>query len=394
MASFQVSAKCVLAILCLIHVGCALKVSPPEPVFFIPKHVQKELMCSTDEIDKTVSWKVPDTLVKDNDYKSVSDGLSERLVIKMFDISKHSGLYICEMKDVDGNVVGNHTTELVGVKEDFFQPELMMSGPAGSESVLTDPLSCNISIVGNTKYRVKPGHIPVWEKNNTEIKLDDSKYIVSADNSVINIKDVQPADLGTYVIVHKIIDNDKKKPKEYTYKCAVSVVSPPFITEKLPECKNVIEGKKVQIQCKIAGYPTPTLTWTRDGKKLNGTINPHKLTMKPSGEYKDAILVIEDAEFEDSGNYTCTAFSLFYNSSESTQMMSTISQSVTVGVKDKYAAVWPFLGIVAEVVILCSIIFVYEKRRNAKAARAEMDAQDDQCVEPKSKVRNRRNQSS
>lgn len=30
---------------------------------------------------------------------------------------------------------------------------------------------------------------------------------------------------------------------------------------------------------------------------------------------------------------------------------------------DKLGALWPFLGIVAEVVILCSIIFIYEKRR-------------------------------
>ena len=30
---------------------------------------------------------------------------------------------------------------------------------------------------------------------------------------------------------------------------------------------------------------------------------------------------------------------------------------------DKLAALWPFLGIVCEVLILCTIIFVYEKRR-------------------------------
>lgn len=30
---------------------------------------------------------------------------------------------------------------------------------------------------------------------------------------------------------------------------------------------------------------------------------------------------------------------------------------------DKYAALWPFLGICAEVAVLCTIIFIYEKRR-------------------------------
>lgn len=33
-------------------------------------------------------------------------------------------------------------------------------------------------------------------------------------------------------------------------------------------------------------------------------------------------------------------------------------------VKDKLAALWPFLGICAEVFILCTIILIYEKRRN------------------------------
>lgn len=31
---------------------------------------------------------------------------------------------------------------------------------------------------------------------------------------------------------------------------------------------------------------------------------------------------------------------------------------------DKLAALWPFLGICAEVAILCLIIFIYEKKRS------------------------------
>lgn len=38
----------------------------------------------------------------------------------------------------------------------------------------------------------------------------------------------------------------------------------------------------------------------------------------------------------------------------------------------KLAALWPFLGICAEVFVLCAIILVYEKRRN----KAEMDESD------------------
>lgn len=33
---------------------------------------------------------------------------------------------------------------------------------------------------------------------------------------------------------------------------------------------------------------------------------------------------------------------------------------------DKYAALWPFLGICAEVIVLCTIIFIFERRRSKK----------------------------
>lgn len=46
---------------------------------------------------------------------------------------------------------------------------------------------------------------------------------------------------------------------------------------------------------------------------------------------------------------------------------------------DKLAALWPFLGIVAEVVVLCTIIFIYEKKRN-KDANAEEDVNQDGSV--------------
>lgn len=39
---------------------------------------------------------------------------------------------------------------------------------------------------------------------------------------------------------------------------------------------------------------------------------------------------------------------------------------------DKLAALWPFLGICAEVVILCAIILIYEKKRN----KQELDESD------------------
>ena len=46
-----------------------------------------------------------------------------------------------------------------------------------------------------------------------------------------------------------------------------------------------------------------------------------------------------------------------------------------VALTDKLAALWPFLGICAEVAILCIIIFLYEKRR---AKRLEKEVQSEE----------------
>lgn len=44
-------------------------------------------------------------------------------------------------------------------------------------------------------------------------------------------------------------------------------------------------------------------------------------------------------------------------------MCSCVKICLCVPLLDKFAALWPFLGICAEVAVLCTIIFIYEKRR-------------------------------
>ena len=50
-------------------------------------------------------------------------------------------------------------------------------------------------------------------------------------------------------------------------------------------------------------------------------------------------------------------------------------------ISDKFAALWPFIGICAEVIVLCVIIFLYE-RKQAKQLEKEVEKEelDFMCV--------------
>jgi len=107
----------------------------------------------------------------------------------------------------------------------------------------------------------------------------------------------------------------------------------------------------------------------RDGDNASETISAGERYEFPDGEkdVKNSRLVIKSVQMNDRGYYFCDA-----TNEVMTELGQVVTEKAYFRVKDKLAALWPFLGICAEVFVLCAIILIYEKRRN----KTEMEESD------------------
>lgn len=121
---------------------------------------------------------------------------------------------------------------------------------------------------------------------------------------------------------------------------------------------SVVEGEKLHLVCGGKQSPGVKILWTFGNQNYTHSMGRVKIAKDQERGIYGAVLIVDNIEMNDRGDVICT---VSYNLSDSKHT----SQAKTVlRVKDKLAALWPFLGICAEVVVLCAIILIYEKKRN------------------------------
>jgi len=137
---------------------------------------------------------------------------------------------------------------------------------------------------------------------------------------------------------------------------------------------NIINGDTLSLMCRPkANESIAKITWyiqPEDESDLPRLLKPNPYdnvaineTVTEFGS-SASFLTISPASYNHRAFYTCEV----HNGISSNRIR------ILLRVKDRLAALWPFLGIVAEVIVLCAIIFIYEKRRTKDPLEEEEEA--------------------
>ncbi|PAA78149.1 hypothetical protein BOX15_Mlig027858g3 [Macrostomum lignano] len=138
-----------------------------------------------------------------------------------------------------------------------------------------------------------------------------------------------------------------------------AVYSAPVVSLGEREYRSVLESEILVQHCSVIAFPDPVITWTKN----NQTELAPSDRLKFSPDNRSLTIAVVDKS--DAGLYICTA----------KNRLGRGQAYIKLRVKDRLAALWPFLGILVEIAILTVIIALYERKR-AAARKRNQEADD------------------
>ncbi|XP_014474831.1 PREDICTED: basigin isoform X2 [Dinoponera quadriceps] len=242
--------------------------------------------------------------------------------------------------------------------------------------------SFHLSIYFDIKIRVlTPRDIPLALECTNRSAGDKVQWLKEKEPVVMTLggnEDILKIDNETGTL--EILKEVEEAYGNYTCKIANSTTDyrvVPRPVAHLAESISVVEGEKLHLVCGGKQSPGIKITWTFGDQNYTRSKDRVKITKDQDRGIYGAVLTVDNIEMSDRGNVICR---VSYNWSDPVPEHSSEAETF-LRVKDKLAALWPFLGICAEVVVLCAIILVYEKKRN-KAELEESDTDQSPDTKP------------
>jgi hypothetical protein len=201
------------------------------------------------------------------------------------------------------------------------------------------------------------GDVEFYSKYNGTEKKIESEGKFKIDGKTLTVNDLRGENLKA----------------EYTCKSASGKIEfvnqlEPYIFKPEKQSQTATEGGTAEFKCKLLfgneqGDANLNWEWKRVGN-FTALEEGDRIVIE-GRKSNETTLRISKVTEEDKGAYVCVINNAFGEHSE----------EIKLRVKDAYAALWPFLAIVAEVFILCTIILIYEK----KCAKKSTDDDNDQA---------------
>ncbi|GJQ65988.1 putative immunoglobulin [Trypoxylus dichotomus] len=206
-----------------------------------------------------------------------------------------------------------------------------------------------------------------WKKDNLTLEAKKDKLVFESTpgNYSVRVLNGNDNDAGQYACLFSVGGKLLNK----------TILAASNIDVETQDNLNVVEGEKLRITCHATGKPAPNITWQIGNEIYTNSSGNVKLQEDPEKKIPNAILIIEKVNMTNRGTYTCRGYSSIIDK--------TVEDHTLVRIKDRYAALWPFLGICLEVFVLCAIILIYEKKRNkTELEESDTDQSPDQKNTP------------
>ncbi|XP_036834633.1 hemicentin-1 isoform X2 [Oncorhynchus mykiss] len=189
-----------------------------------------------------------------------------------------SGTYMCVAQNPAGTALGKTKLRV--------QVPPVISSQTQSYLVTLDS-----SVTMLCQAEGSPSPSMAWHKDGQPLSESVRQRVLSSGS--LQIAFAQPGDTGRYTCTAANAAGTS------SLEMSLTVQIPPSIRRGESEV-SVVENSQAQMTCVAEGVPQPTLSWEKEGTPLSDTSGEY--TILPSGE-----LVIDVAQPDDEGSYTCVA---------------------------------------------------------------------------------------